>query len=245
MGYPEDRNLRRMYSDLAWTWQVFSDPEEYVDGANKIRNWFQANTAGPVRSVLHLGCGGGHLDLALKHHFDLLGIDLSEEMISLARALNPEIRYRVGDMRDVRLGETFDAVLIADSISYMLSEEDLRAALETAYAHLRQGGCFVTYAESLRETFIQNVTNCYSRSRDEVQISFTENYFDPDHEDSTYEATFIFLIRRRGELEVEVDRHVLGLFDLDTWKRSLKVAGFTLVTTAETPEAVYFVSRRE
>jgi SAM-dependent methyltransferase len=245
MSYPEDRNLRRMYSDLAWTWPIFSDPEEYVDEANKIRIWFQTNATGPVRTVLHLGCGGGHIDLALKEHFDLLGVDLSEEMIRLARALNPEIRYRVGDMRDVRHGETFDAVLIADSISYMLSEEELRAAFETAFAHLRTGGCFVTYAESLRETFIQNYTNCYSRSRDDVHVSFTENYFDPDDDDSTYEATFVFLIRRGGELEVAVDRHVLGLFNLDTWKRSLKLAGFTLLTMTETPEAVYFVSRRE
>ena len=42
-------------------------------------------------------------------------------------------------MRTVRLGRTFDAVLVHDAIDYMTTEADLRAAVETAYAHCRPG----------------------------------------------------------------------------------------------------------
>jgi len=64
--------------------------------------------------------------------------------------LNPEVAYCIGDMRSVRLEKVFDAVMIADSIDYMLTSEDLRAAFETALVHLKPGGVFCTYVEVTR-----------------------------------------------------------------------------------------------
>lgn len=56
----------------------------------------------------------------------------------------------------MRLGASFDAVIVADAIDYMLTEPDLAAAFATAHAHLRPGGVFCTYAEHTREHFVQN-----------------------------------------------------------------------------------------
>jgi hypothetical protein len=43
-------------------------------------------------------------------------------------------------MRAVRLDRRFDAVFIHDAIDDMVSLEDLRSAMVTAYEHLRPGG---------------------------------------------------------------------------------------------------------
>ena len=45
-----------------------------------------------------------------------------------SRRLNPGVSHYVGDMRSVRLGETFDAVLIHDSLDYMTTEVELRGS---------------------------------------------------------------------------------------------------------------------
>jgi len=58
----------------------------------------------------------------------------------------------------VRLGRTFDAVMAADAMDYMLTEDDLRAAFRTAFEHLRPGGVYVTYAEFTPERFRQDRT---------------------------------------------------------------------------------------
>jgi len=173
-----------------------------------------------------LGCGGGHNDYTLKRHFKVTGVDVSESMLALARGLNPEVEYLVGDMRDLRLERTFDAVMIADSIDYMLTVEDLRAAFATAHAHLNPGGVFVTYAEETSESFRQNRSRCSTHARGNVEITFVENLYDPDPADTTYESTFVYLIRRRGRLEIETDRHLGGVFPLETWPRLLKEVGF-------------------
>ena len=54
-------------------------------------------------------------------------VDISPQMLANSQALNPDVEHHVGDMRSVRLGRRFQAVLIHDAISYMLTEEDLSA----------------------------------------------------------------------------------------------------------------------
>jgi SAM-dependent methyltransferase len=219
---------RRLYGDLAWTWPVISRKENYVDEAQTFARLLRAHARIEVKTLLHLGCGGGHLDYTLKQHLAVTGVDVSQEMLSLARRLNPEATYLQGDMRTVRLEQAFDAVMIADSIDYMLTEDDLRAVLATAFVHLRPGGAFCTYAEETAGHFQQNRTRCSARSEGDVEIVFVENAYDPDPADTTYENLFVYLIRRGPgrSLQVETDRHLSGLFPVETWLRLLQETGF-------------------
>jgi SAM-dependent methyltransferase len=223
-----DKDTRRLYGDLAWTWPIISPPEDYVDEGEEFRQLVEKYSRIEAKTLLDLGCGGGHNDCTLKRFFDVTGVDLSPEMLALAKELNPEVAYQVGDMRSVRLGRTFDAVIIADSINYMLNEEDLRAAFETAYEHLNFGGVFVTYVEETPEGFEQNKTTFSVRSQSEVEVVFIENYYDPDPDDSWYECTFVYLIRQDGKLDIHTDGHLCGMFPIETWRRLLSETGFEL-----------------
>jgi len=216
----------RLYADLSWLWPIISPPEDYIPEVAQFVRLIQQYTRRPVQTLLDLGCGGGHNDRWFKMYYQVTGVDLSKAMLSLARELNPEAIYLTGDMRSVRLEQTFDAVVIADSITYMLSEDDLQQAFTTAYEHLAPGGVFVTYAEENRENFEQNAIHTSNQSRGDLEVTLIENYYDPDPQDTTMEVIFIYLIRRAGELQVETDRHVLGLFSLETWGRLLRETGF-------------------
>ncbi len=220
------KDQRRLYGDLAWTWPIISRKENYVKEAQEFCRAVRQRARIAVKTILHLGCGGGHLDFTLKEHLEVTGVDVSEVMLSLARQLNPEATYFLGDMRTVRLGETFDAVVIADSIDYMLSVADLRAAFATAFVHLKPGGVFCTYAEVTLERFQQNETGCSTHARGDVEIAFVENRYDPDPTDATYENTFVYLIRRGGQLAIETDCHLGGVFGLATWLSLLREVGF-------------------
>ncbi|MGH9026449.1 MAG: class I SAM-dependent methyltransferase [Acidimicrobiia bacterium] len=70
----------------------------------------------PGREVLDAGCGPGRHALALaRQGVDVLGIDLSEDFIQLARdAASAEAlpaRFEVGDVRTLRLDGTVDAAI--------------------------------------------------------------------------------------------------------------------------------------
>jgi SAM-dependent methyltransferase len=228
---------RRLYGDLAWTWPIISPPEDYVSESEYFAGVIRDHASISTRSLLHLGCGGGHNDYTLKLHFDVTGVDISPEMLGLARRLNPGVTYHEGDMRSVRLERSFDAVAILDSVNYMLTEDDLRAAFETAHVHLRPGGVLLTYVEQTRQSFRQNRTTSYSRTKGDVEITFIENYYDRDPADTTYESILVYLIRERGDLRIETDRHLAGIFPLNLWYENLRMAGFEISQlTLEEPE---------
>ena len=238
---------RRLYSDMAWAWPLISQGSNYLQEAELFARQIRQRARIPVSTLLHLGCGGGHLDLTLRKYFNVSGVDLSQPMLELAGQLNPEVAYYPGDMRTVRLDKTFEAVVIADSISYMLSEAELSSAFQTAYVHLKPGGVFCTYAGVTRQSFHQNETCVSTHSGGSVEITFIENRYDPRPEDSTYENTFVYLIRRErsnGQLEIETDRHLSGLFDLETWLRCLTETGFEVHQTELGEGVPFFVCRR-
>ncbi|MBN1313573.1 MAG: class I SAM-dependent methyltransferase [Anaerolineae bacterium] len=232
---------RRLYSDLAWVWPIVSPKENYVEDAEEFCQAVWGYSQLEAKEILHLGCGGGHLDFTLKKYFAVTGVDVSDEMLALARQLNPEVDYQSGDMRSVRLDKTFDAVLIADSIGYMLTVDDLRATFTTAYVHLKPGGIFYTYAEEVTGRFRQNRTGYDTGSAGSVDVAFIENRYDPDPSDTTYEMVFVYLIRHGGHLTVETDRHLGGVFPLEIWLDTLKEVGFAVRLTEDGIVPVTFV----
>jgi SAM-dependent methyltransferase len=221
-----DNDSRKLYGDLAWLWPIMSSPEEYAEESELFSETIKTHSRLEPRTLLHLGCGGGMNDHTLKRYFQMTGVDISEEMLKLARDLNPEVRYVNGDMRTIRLGECFDAVIIGDSINYMRTAEELRRAFLTAYEHLNPGGVFLTVVEEMAEKFKQNRTVSSCHSQGDIELTFIENGYDPDPSDTSYEETFIYLIRRKGKLEIQTDHHILGIFRMNVWQDLLKEAGF-------------------
>jgi SAM-dependent methyltransferase len=226
-----DKDARRLYGGLAWTWPIISPPEEYIPETEFFTGLIKEHSGREPATLLHLGCGGGHNDHTFMKHFDVTGVDRSPKMLELARSLNPCVTYLEDDMRTVRLSRRFDAVALLDSVNYMLTESDLEAAFATAYAHLGKGGVFITIVEQTRESFEQNKVQHLIRRRGDLEIAFVENMYDPDQSDTTYESVFIYLIRRGEGLEIEADRHLGGLFPLEFWYAALRSVGFTVKTT--------------
>lgn len=211
------------YSDIAWTESIIAPPEGYVEETELFSKVIKEYSKIEVRTLLHLGCGAGGNDYTFKRHFKITGVDISEDMLEIARDLNPEVDYLYGDMRTVRLRECFDAIAIPDSIGYMTTVEDLRSAIVAAYKHLKPGGVLLITG-NIKEEFKEN-NFVYTGSRGDVEITIFENNYIPDPNGATYEATLIYLIRHKGKLEIYTDCHMIGLFNLETWLEILKEIG--------------------
>src|SRR5262249_20063729 len=100
------------------------------------------------RSVLDLACGEGFLTRFLKQAGArrVLGVDLSEGMIQLAR--EQEARGRLGveylthDASTLRLEERFDLVVAGYLLNYARDREELLGLCRACARHLRPGGRF-------------------------------------------------------------------------------------------------------
>ena len=83
----------------------------------------------PGHRVLDIGCSTGELLAALRPSCGV-GIDLSPDMVRVAREANAGLRFIVGDAEDTELlseiGEKFDYVIISDTIGVF---DDIEVAL--------------------------------------------------------------------------------------------------------------------
>lgn len=61
--------------------------------------------------------------------------------------------------------------------------------------------------------------------------TFAMMWGDPETEYADYEATILYLVRERGRLRVETDRWTLGLFSAETWRSTIRDAGFAVRET--------------
>lgn len=220
-------DTRHLYTDLAWLWPMWGDAAtEYADYCQYVTGRVRQCATSGATTLLDIGCGGGKNVLNLKREFHVTGLDLSPAMLVQAKELNPDCAFVEGDMRDFRLGQTFDAILMDDAISYMNCRADFEAAFRTAYVHLNAGGVLVATADVTTETFQQNKTTTTSATRDGLDVVFVENVYDPDPTDEQYETTILYLIREQGRLRIETDHWTLGIFALDTWREVLREVGF-------------------
>lgn len=233
----------RMYRELASWWPLLSPPSEYVEEAAAFLDLLRAEHP-QARTLLELGCGGGSLAAHLKAHLALTLVDRSSGMLAVCRATNPECEVLEGDLRTVRLGRTFDAVLIHDAIMYAATEADLAAAIATAAAHCRPGGTVILAPDFTRESFVPG-TDCGGHDLGPLGLRYLEWCWDPDPGDDTFQVDYAFLLREAdGTTRVEHDRHVEGLFPAATWLRLLAAAGLAGRAVADPWRAHVFLGRR-
>lgn len=96
-------------------------------------------------SVLDVACGTGKLVSELyKQNFTVEGLDISQDMINVARKNNPGIKFHIDDMTSFDLERKFDLITCAfDSLNYLLEDKQVRNALSDIYSHLNDNGLFI------------------------------------------------------------------------------------------------------
>jgi len=129
------------YDELAprfgeWAARVEGDPwERFLDELT--------GRLAPGARVLDLGCGNGQKIARLADRFEVMGVDISEEQLRLARAEIPQAEFVHADLAELDVSaESYDAVTAFYSISHVPREE--HAALFGKVARwLRPGGLFL------------------------------------------------------------------------------------------------------
>ncbi|MET0553097.1 MAG: class I SAM-dependent methyltransferase, partial [Vicinamibacteria bacterium] len=145
----------RLYGDLVPWYRLLDPPHDHTDEVAAFTRAIDGVIGTGPATLLELGAGAGHNASHLERRFRCTLSDPSEPMAALSRALNPASEHVPGDMRTLRLGRTFDAVLVHDAVMYMTSAADLRLAAETAFVHTRPGGAAVFAPDCTRETFVE------------------------------------------------------------------------------------------
>jgi SAM-dependent methyltransferase len=174
--------------------------------------------------VLELGCGAGANALHMKRDFEMVLVDLSEAMLRQCRRVNPDLEAHVGDLRSFRYPRRFDAVFVHDAASYMLTADDVRAAVQTAALHLQPGGVALLCPDDLAETFVPGSEHGGHDGADGRSLRYLD--WSVAGPDDTVISDYVYMLREAdGTLRVERDRHITGRLPTATWLDAIESAG--------------------
>lgn len=147
--------------------------------------------------ILELACGTGNMTKELNNKgYDVIGLDISSDMLSVAREKCPENLLLCQDMTEFELYGTVDSILcLLDSINYITDENKLLNMFKLVENYLEYEGLFVFDFNSeykLREiignnTFVYNTDEIFYTWENETKndsVNFILNFFVKNEENS-------------------------------------------------------------
>ena len=208
--------------------------------------------------VVELGCGTGSFTQVLKRMgYDIMGIDLSPEMLDLARKKSAEagldIMYLEQDMRELDLYCTAGTIVsVCDSINYILEDQEVIDTFKLVNNFLFPKGIFVFDFNTLHKYRDVIGDTTIAENRDDCSFIWDNYYHEEDHINE-YDLTIF--ARCDDEDEVfrrSVETHFQRGYTLEEMTSFVKEAGLEYITaidadTHEEPtadsERIYIVAR--
>jgi SAM-dependent methyltransferase len=161
---------------------VYPEPNE--ETPQMCRRMFARFLSKPPKSILDIGCGTGRdLDSLSHDGADCWGVDFLPAMIDYAKSQRPHLHLQADDMRTLRLGKTFDAIMcMGSTFMYALTNDDVQKTLETFAAHSHPGTLLIldinNAANYLGGEFFKKTLKYNVNSSEFSATGFAVNNFD-------------------------------------------------------------------
>ena len=182
----------------------------------------------PIRRVVDVGCGAGPLTAALlEAGFELTGIDISAELLRIARVSVPEASFLHGSIYEVEIPTCEAVMAIGEPLTYH-NDDDGDRRLEKFFHRVAKilpiNGMLIFDVIELGEPSLTS-RSCHAGEDWAVLVDTKE---DRASRKLTRE---IEIFRREGELYRRGhERHNVQLFDSQVLRRQLTEAGFVTST---------------
>jgi SAM-dependent methyltransferase len=190
----------RSYRALAYLYDRFMEEAPYADWVEYAEAEWGSKQNLPL-TVVDLACGTGTLSVLLaKAGYQVIGIDLSEEMLAVASEKAREQKLSLvlyqQDMRSFVLAQQVDAIIcFCDSLNYLTSSIDVQQTFGRVYEALMPGGKFLFDMHSLQK--INHVFANHTFAYSDEDISYI---WQCEHEGIDQVAHDLTIFVKEGEL---------------------------------------------
>jgi SAM-dependent methyltransferase len=182
--------------------------------------------------VVDLGCGSGlWAEQLIKHGYDVLGIDISEAMIRLARRRAPQAEFRVASLFQADIPLCRAVTSLGECISYLFDTANDHRALtrlfRRIYTQLAPGGVFIF--DVMEPGELGGATTARSFAEGDGWMTVVEKHEDRQQQTLTRRIT---TFRKVGDLYRRADElHRVRLYDAAAMTAALRRIGFRVRAT--------------
>jgi len=218
--------MTQLYSKLA---NIYHEMYQHVFDYDKEFGFYDALLKNNnCHTILEIGCGSGMLARRfMKHGYDYLGLDLFDEMLTIARSETGSDCFVQCDMRHLSFDRRFDAVLITGrSLAYVTENKGIMDTLKGVHQALKDHGLFVFgvfNAQGIFDNFndfeqhIEHEGKKITR-KSRMKLNLATGW--------TYDWTAKYIIQKDGKTEEYDDLTTLRAFTEDEIQLFLLLTGF-------------------
>lgn len=204
--------------------QIYSF-RDYLDEAVRIQNLIIKYSPIEPLTILDVACGTGLHLKHLKDDFSCTGIDISKDMLKIARKNTKGITLKHGDMKNFRLKKQFDVIIcMFSSIGYVKTQINLNKTLKNFYNHTSKGGMLLLEPSNANSFYVSgnpSITTYDSKSTKITRINITKI------KSTLAKLNMYIVIAEKGkEPKNYIDNHKLGVFSIKDTLKSMRNAGF-------------------
>jgi len=123
------------YNEIAHHYKQKTKNLELVDEIKKFKKFLPKNA-----KVLDAGCGWGRDSKILAKSFSVIGIDLSEKLLDLAKAYASKAKFQIGDISKTNFPDNTFHGIWANDILLHLDRKDILPTLKEFHRLLKSSG---------------------------------------------------------------------------------------------------------
>lgn len=214
------------YSKSAAFYDAIFAQKDYALEARTIDALIQRHKIAVGNRLLDIACGtGGHVG-HLRDLYQMVGVDLNEQMLEIARSRHPGIPFHQGDMASFDLGSRYDAAIcLFSAVGYMTTVERLHQAIANMARHLEPGGVLI----------VEPWANATEYAPDQLYARFVDR---PDLKLARMAQSWIngsvqsvevqFLINDPSGIHHFTETHEFGLFSAEEYAHAFEAAGLSV-----------------
>ena len=239
---------------FAAVYDKFMDGIPYIEWADYIEKiWDRFGLKPGI--ALDLCCGTGNMTVLLNSRgYDMIGLDISPEMLGIAKSKNNGILYICQDMREFELYGTVDAVVcLCDSVNYILDKNELLKVFKLVNLYLNGGGLFIFDINTEYKFEKILADNTFAEAREDSAFIWG-NYYCKEERINEYQMTFFAENGTDGRYLRFDELHVERAYGIDEIKEIIKKSGLALCGVYDElsfnkpkkeSERVFFVAKKE
>jgi 2-polyprenyl-3-methyl-5-hydroxy-6-metoxy-1,4-benzoquinol methylase len=178
-----------------------------------------------ARTLLDIACGTGNHIEVLKEHFECEGLDLSGDMLAIARRKFPDVPFHEASMVQFSLGRAFDVIIcLFSSIAHVKTAENLTTSLCTMARHLQPGGLLMVEPYFTPESYWVGDVKLNEAVRPDVKIAWMSV---SKRSDLLSLLELHYLVGTAQGVQHFTETHELGLFTREDFQRAFDAAGMS------------------
>lgn len=146
--------MKKEYKTLSKYYDVLHNKKDYLGETKFFTNLINKNKKSKGNRLLDVACGTGSHIFYFKKNFKTEGVDLSKNLIKIAKEKNPTIRFKVTDMLKLEPKQRYDIItLLFSSIAYLKDGNDIIKTLKNFDKILEKGGILIIETLYLKDSF--------------------------------------------------------------------------------------------